>query len=92
MKTQKTNITPEAVKFFNDSAEMIIELYLRWQDEKDYENIADYADALDPMAEEAGVVIVKMNKRPFGCNFTVSGKTFRLSLSARGTLAYKRIA
>ena len=92
MTKQTTTATPEAVKFYYDCEKTLINLFCRWQDEKDYEDIADYAAPLKPIADKAGVVIIKMNKRPFGCDFTVSGKTFRLSLNARGTLAYKRIA
>ena len=74
--------SPNALKFFNLAATEFSYLYERWQDEKEYENIKDYQKLLDSIAQPCGVVIIKMNKRPFGCNFTVDGKTFAIKMTA----------
>ena len=80
-----------AEKFYREAKEVLIDLYSRWQDEKQYENIKDYQNSLNPIAKQFGVVITKMTKRPFGCEFTVDGKTFRFNASATW-VEYKRIA
>ena len=81
----------QALVFFNLAETELSYLYERWQDEKDYEDIKDYQKPLNSIADAAGVVITKMNKRPFGCNFTVDGKTFVVKLTAR-EYRYQRIA
>ena len=82
--------SPQALAFFNQAEKTLSYLYERWQDEKEYEDIKDYQKPLNSIAETAGVVITKMNKRPFGCNFTVDGKTFVLKMTAR-QYSYQRI-
>jgi hypothetical protein len=71
-----------ALKFFNLAETEFSYLYQRWQDEKEYEDIRDYQKPLDSIARPCGVVITKMNKSPFGCNFTVDGKTFAVKITA----------
>lgn len=83
--------TPQAVKFFNLAGNLMCDLYCRWQDEKQYEDIKDYAEPIAKLAKKVrGVKIGKMFKRPFGCEFTVAGKTFRLKVTARA-YEYKRV-
>ena len=84
------NPSSKALAFFNQAEETIVNLYCRWQDEKEYEDIKDYQKPLNSIADAAGVAITKMNKRPFGCNFTVDGKTFVLKMTAR-QYSYQRI-
>ena len=81
----------KASDFFEAAQIMAINLYGRWQDEHDYEKIEDYALPLTPIANDHGVKIIKMTKRPFGCHFSVDGKTFQLKVTARA-YEYKRIA
>lgn len=45
-------------------------LYCRWQDEKEYEDIADYGKRLVSQLP-APFKLVKMTKRPFGFHFTI---------------------
>lgn len=80
----KPNVTPEAVNFFNSAANFLAELHSRWLDEKEHEDIKDYVTPLQPIAAKCGVVIVKMNKKPFGCDFSVNGKTFGLFSKVSG--------
>jgi len=75
--------TPQAADFFNKAEKTFIYLYERWQDEKEYEDIKDYQKPLDTLATKCGIVITKMNKRPFGCHFTVSGRTFVIKMTAK---------
>lgn len=87
MKTPKqTNAQNQPSKnasdFFHDSVEKFGYLYNRWQDEMEYEDINDYQLPLNPIARKFGVTILKMNKKPFGCDFTVDGKTYKITVSA----------
>ena len=84
--------TPSAVKFYNDAQDVIIDLAMRWQDESQYEDINTYKTPLQPIAEQCGVKIEKMCKRPFGCEFTTDGKRFVVSIAlSRGNYSYKRV-
>jgi len=82
--------TPEAIKFCNNAEKTMNYLYARWLDEKEYEDINDYRKPLEPIAQSCGVIITSMNKRPFGCTFTVAGKTFQLFANSK-SYGYKRI-
>lgn len=77
--------------FFKAVQETLGYLYSRWQDEQEYENIADYQLPLKKIDQEHGVVITKMNKRPFGLVFQADGRTYQVSVTRR-SMAYKRIA
>ena len=83
--------TKQAVDFFEKSETLMTNLHIRWLDEHEYEDIKDYQVPLNKVAEECGVVIVKMNKRPFGCTFTVEDKVFIL-ICKINSYAYKRIS
>ena len=87
MNTQET---PEALAFFKASQRVMEVLWERWQDEGRYEDINEYAKPLQPIANKAGVKIVKMTKRPFGCIFAVGEKQFALTCNSRA-YEYKRI-
>ena len=49
-------------KINNEDAQFLNYLYCRWQDEKQYEDINDYLDAIKEKVPEA----FKITKRPFG--------------------------
>jgi hypothetical protein len=66
-------------------ANVFFNLHERWQDEKEYEDIADYAAPLQSVLP-AECVIEKMTKRPFGCKLAVRGAPFKLFLTPRGTI------
>jgi hypothetical protein len=43
-----------ASKFFDDSHELMSILYSRWQDEKEYEDIADYGKVISEKVDAIG--------------------------------------
>ena len=87
---QQHEPSKNAAGFFKESVETFGYLYNRWLDEKDYEDINDYQLPLNAIAQKFGVTILKMNKKPFGCDFTVDGKTYKISVSAT-RIKYQRI-
>lgn len=95
MKQYKTPAPNEkserASDFFDSITKKLGNLYGRWLDEKEYEDIKDYQLPLNSDATNFGVVIVKMNKRPFGLDFTADGRTYRISVKSR-SISYERIA
>lgn len=80
--TAQNHSSKNAADFFNESVDKFGYLYNRWMDEKEYEDIKDYQLPLNPIAKKFGVTILKMNKKPFGCDFTVDGKTYKITVSA----------
>lgn len=90
MDKVKATVTTEAAAFFGAAEKTFTYLWSRWQDEHEYEDIAEYAKPLAPIAAKAGVEIVKMTKRPFGCHFRVGAKVFTIKVTARG-YEYRRI-
>ena len=80
-----------ALAFFDDAYELIGELYGRWLDEKDYEDIYDYRAPLAKIAEKHGVTITKMTKKPFGFAFTTPQGTY-VATARLGSVSYKRIS
>lgn len=83
--------TRPAVDFCMANAELLMQLACRWQDEKDYEDLNEYQARLQTEATKFGVTITKMQQRPFGCEFTVDGKTFVYTAKMNGEISYKRI-
>lgn len=93
MIPQTPTITPEGqqVQNFMDAAtDTLSYLYSRWQDEKEYEDINDYAKPLLEKATAAGLPTPVMQRRPFGCKFTLAGKTYLVYVNAR-TMGWKRV-
>ncbi len=80
-----TELPPRAKAFFEDAQvqQTLGMLWGRWQDEKQYEDINDYKTPFLEAASDYGVTIVKMNKRPFGFNFTADGQTFQLTCTSK---------
>ncbi len=52
--------------FYQEAQETMCNLAGRWQDESEYEDIADYQKVIEPLAAKHGLKIVRMQKRPFG--------------------------
>ena len=50
--------------------------YSRWQDEKEYEDISDYAILFREDIEKAGGRFERMNKQPFGFVFRLGSLRF----------------
>lgn len=86
-------LSASASNFFDASCERMQLLAFRWRDEAGYENIADYKANLQVIADQHGVTITKMTRRPFGCEFTVDGRTYHYTCSlTTGNIEYRRIA
>lgn len=72
-----------AKKFFDRSADLLGNLWARWQDEKEYENIADYLAPLQPIADECGVTLDRMSAKPFGVILNAGGETYLMTCNSR---------
>lgn len=57
-------------RVFRSAEKTMSYLYCRWQDEKEYEDIADYAKPIRPLLP-AGMNFRRMTKRPFGFEFDI---------------------
>ena len=69
-KPRVSKTTPEEV--FNGMVEVLDDLYGRWQDEKDYEDWADYEAVAKSKVEIAqGVKMVSFTNRPFQLVFRI---------------------
>ena len=70
---------------FNDeqNQKMFGYLWGRWQDEKEYEDPADYEKHVAQKLESHGVTNVKMTKRPFGFKFDVNGASAHITVTSR---------
>jgi hypothetical protein len=80
-----------ASKFFDDSHELMSILYSRWQDEKEYEDIADYGKVISEKVDAIGGTFVKMKKRPFGFTYKLADAEYLIAMSG-SAYQYKRIA
>lgn len=80
-----------ALKLWNDLTDLMFNLYSRWQDEKEYENINDYAEPIKPKVEAIGGKFIRMNKRPFGFDYQLNGVTYKILVKSTG-YEYKRIS
>lgn len=83
--------TLEKINNFLDSSEQLMSnLYGRWQDEKEHEDINDYKAPIEKNLP-SGFVITKMNKRPFGFNFTVGTNAEYQLFMNRTQMGWKRL-
>jgi hypothetical protein len=57
---------PAVTKFFHESAQTLANLYVRWLDERQYEDLADYLLPFKAIAADCKVNVYKMQKSPFG--------------------------
>lgn len=65
-------------------------LWSRWQDEREYEDINDYAKVFAAKLP-AGVTLLKMTKRPFGFHYSIpSGARFHFTVTGR-SVGFKQI-
>ena len=86
----KKNPTPaEIVKkidnMYEEMENITVNLFMRWQDEKEYEDIKDYGEAIKNKLHP-DFIFVSMNKSPFGFKFKVKGfveALYRIKLSGR---------
>jgi hypothetical protein len=62
---------------------VFVNLYTRWMDEKEYEDIKDYEKVLTPYVEGIGGEVIKMTKRPFGIQFKLEGVKYHFFLTLK---------
>ena len=70
---------------FHKLENVMYTLYGRWQDEKEYEDIADYGVTLRSYLPE-GFELTKMHKKPFGFEFTLEsnpGAVYFVKMTAK---------
>ena len=56
-------------------------LYGRWMDESEYEDIGEYKKVLQKVADDYDVQVTKMVKKPFSFHFTADGREYKFSPS-----------
>lgn len=81
-KTIARQVYDSEVEFFGN-------LYCRWLDEQEYEDIADYKAVIQARIPQ--MEIVKMHKQPFGFTAKAQGKTYRFAVTMKN-YSYKQIA
>jgi hypothetical protein len=72
-----------ANKFFEDSQKMVGYLYIRWQDEKEYEDINDYGKPVQEALEKIGGKLISMHKKPFGFTYELADFQYRVRHTAK---------
>ena len=86
----KKNPTPAEIEkkidnMYKEMENITVSLFMRWQDEKEYEDIKDYGEAIKNKPHP-DFIFVSMNKSPFGFKFKVKGfveALYRIKLSGR---------
>lgn len=68
---------------FSDVKERLENGYERWLDEKDYEDINDYAILFRAKVESGGGKFRKMTKRPFGFIAEINGFDYQFYANAK---------
>jgi len=65
-----------------------INLWVRWQDEKEYEDINEYGkvmfDTLTKQLPNIGAEYLSVNKRPFGIRVKLDGRAWNISVTRSG--------
>jgi len=80
----------KASKLFEELDGVMENAYSRWLDEKEYEDINDYAVLFQSKVEAIGGQFIKMTKKPFGFKFILEDATYHIYMN--GTqYGYKRI-
>lgn len=78
-----------ASDFYKASIDFGVNLYMRWQCEKEYEDFADYAAAFEAHiirhCEKNNVEIqfIKATKRPFGFQIKVADNKYQFKVTSR---------
>ena len=80
----------KAEKLFDEMGEVIGNAYERWVEEKEYEDINDYAVLFQPNVEAIGGQFIRMTKRPFGFIYTLDEATYQVSIN-NTSYKYRRI-
>ena len=69
---------------------LMLSLYARWADEKDFENINDYAEPIKK-ALPRGFKFLKMSKRPFGFKFSIGTEAVYAVFVTSKTYSWVRV-
>ena len=85
-----SQVTPEALTFYERAQGILENLYVRWESERRYENIDLYLLPLNGLAGAVGVQLLAMTKKPFGVKYRVGEKVFHAFIR-HGEYSYKRI-
>ena len=80
-----------ALNLFKKLEKTMINLYSRWLDESEYEDINDYSINLKNEVEKINGKFLKMYKKPFGFTFQLSNATYQIMIKS-SQYQYKRIA
>jgi hypothetical protein len=81
----------KAALLYQSLHNLMLNLYERWQDESEYEDVKDYGVNLQKAVEEIGGKFIKMSKRPFGFTYILADATYQMSVTST-KYSYKRIA
>ena len=94
-KVKKQPTTPENLArinaMFKGIEDLACNLAARWQDEKEFEDINDYAKVLQAKLPE-GFKLVKMTKAPFGFQFSIGTEALYVIKICARSVEWKRIA
>ena len=74
-----------------DLGNRVAQLYVRWQDEREYEDIADYAAAVFPLFATHGVAVERATKRPFGFVAAIGETEVHFTMDSRGYFKAKPV-
>lgn len=80
----------EIDKVFHEIEDLFVGLAGRWQDESQYEDIAEYGEVLEKQLPEH-FWFREMSKRPFGLKFTLRKRHYHILLTGR-QYSWKRVA
>jgi hypothetical protein len=80
-----------ALKIYQTQEKLLENLYERWQIEKGYESLDEYAKCVQAELAKFNAVLDKMTQRPFGYVYTLMGATYSVSI-AKSQYSYKRIS
>lgn len=78
-------------KMFEGMQDLLSNLYVRWLDEKEYEDINDYKKVVDAELKKYSMEVTKMNKRPFGFNFTIGNDAVYQIIMKSAAYEWKRV-
>lgn len=68
---------------------LLVNLYERWKDEKEYEDFSEYEEVMKKKADEISeITFIKATKRPFGFKFKNQNRDYQVSITAKGTKLY----
>jgi len=64
-----------------DGINIMLNLYSRWMDEREYEDINEYKDVM--VKSFPFIEITNVHKRPFGFTFNISKSTLRIKVTSK---------